>query len=355
MWAAPTQQIVKSIEVTGLKKIEKDAVLAKISSQVDQPFKSQNASTDIQNLFAMNFFVQIEVLKENLGSNEIKLIYKMTEKPVISEITFEGHSEVKTDELETQSGLKTYEVINYTKIQQGVDKLLKFYEEKGFYLVKIEPVIEDVVKNESVRVKYVITENDKVKVKKITLLGNKILKDSQIKDKLFTKEAGFFSAMSSSGSFKQEAFDQDLQVMKYIYWNEGFLQVKIDRPLVTVTPDKKSIYITYHIEEGDQYSVGDIDFSGDLLFPKSELMESVKIKDNGLFSVEVMRKDITDLQAKYGDLGYAFANVIPRYNFRDSDKKVDLVFEFEKGSKVYFGTFLSRVIQKQETKYYVVN
>ncbi len=345
VWAAPNtkpslqtgKQIVKSIEVTGLKKIEKDAVLAKINSQVGQPFKSQDASIDIQNLFAMNFFVQIEVLKENLNLNEIKLIYKITEKPVINEVVFEGHSEVKTDELEVQSGLKTYEVINYTKIQQGVDKLLKFYEEKGFYLVKIEPVIEDIVKNESVRVKYVITENDKVKVKKITLLGNKILKDNQIKDKLFTKEAGFFSAMSSSGSFKQEAFDQDLQVMKYIYWNEGFLQVKIDRPLVTVTPDKKSIYITYHIEEGDQYSVGDIDFSGDLLFPKSELMESIKIKDNGLFSVEVMRKDITDLQAKYGDLGYAFANVIPRYNFRDSDKKVDLVFEFEKGSKVYFG------------------
>ena len=346
MWAAPdkkitaqqsSQQIVKVIEVTGLKKIEKDAVLAKISSQVGQPFKSENAATDIQNLFAMNFFVQIEVLKENLNSNEIKLIYIITEKPIIAEIVFEGHSEVKTDELETESGLKAYEVINHTKIQQGVDKLLKFYEDKGFYLVKIDPIIEDVVKNESVRVKYVITENDKVKVKKITLLGNKILKDNKIKDRLFTKEAGFFSAMSSSGSFKQEAFDQDLQVMKYIYWKEGFLQVKIDRPLVTVTPDKKSIYITYHIEEGDQYSVGDIDFAGDLLFPKSELMEAIKIKDNGLFSVEVMRKDITDLQAKYGDLGYAFANVIPRYNFRDSDKKVDLVFEFEKGNKVYFG------------------
>ncbi|MFN3454233.1 MAG: outer membrane protein assembly factor BamA, partial [Pseudobdellovibrio sp.] len=107
--------------------------------------------------------------------------------------------------------------------------------------------------------------------------------------------------------------------------------------LVTVTPDKKSIYITYHIEEGSQYSVGEIDFAGDLLFSKSELYDTVQIKDSGIFSVEVMRKDIVDLQAKYGDLGYAFANVIPRYNFREDDKKVDLVFEFEKGNKVYFG------------------
>jgi len=328
--------LIDSIEIVGLKKIEKEAVLAKLFSKVGESYSQASIKKDIQNIFAMNYFVQIEALKQ-VSDMRVKLIYKIVEKPVVAEIVFEGHSEIKTEDLETQSGLKTYEVVSFNKIQSAVEKLLKYYEEKGFYLAKIDPVIEDVQKDETVRVKFVITENDKVKVKKITFIGNKQLKDSQLKERLFTKEAGFFSGLSSSGSFKQEAFDQDIQVLKYVYWNEGFLQIKIDRPLVTVTPDKKSIYINYHIEEGEQYSVGDVDFSGDLLFPKSELFEAVKIKDNGIFSVEVMRKDITDLQAKYGDLGYAFANVIPRYNFRDKDRKVDLVFEFEKGNKVYFG------------------
>lgn len=330
------KQTISEIEVLGLKKIEKDAVLAKLISKVGAGFDPQDVKQDIQNLFGMTYFIQVEVLKENTPKG-LKLIYKIVEKPVVAEIVFEGHSEIKSEDLETQSGLKTFEVVNNAKIQSAVDKLLKYYEEKGYYLVKIEPVIEDITAGETARVKFVITENDKVKVKKITFIGNKQLKDNQLKDRLFTKEAGFFSGMSNSGSFKQEAFDQDLQVLKYVYWNQGFLQVKIDRPLVTVTPDKKSIYITYHIEEGEQYFVGEVDFAGDLLFPKSELFDAVKIKDNGIFSVEVMRKDITDLQAKYGDLGYAFANVIPRYNFRDSDRKVDLVFEFEKGNKVYFG------------------
>ena len=328
--------IVRDIEIIGLKKIEKDAVIGKMVSKVGEAYSAENVKQDILNLYAMNYFVQIEVSKENTAKG-LKLIYNIIEKPTIGEIVFEGHSEIKTEDLETQSGLKPFEVVNHTKIQAAVDKLLKFYEEKGFYLTKIEPVEEDIKKGETVRVKFIITENDKVKVKKITFIGNRQIKDSQLKDKLFTKEAGFFSGISSSGSFKQEAFDQDLQVLKYVYWNQGYLQVKIDRPLVTVTPDKKSIYITYHIEEGEQYNVGEVDFSGDLLFPKSELYDAIKIKDNGIFSVEVMRKDITDLQAKYGDLGYAFANVIPRYNFRDSDRKVDLVFEFEKGNKVYFG------------------
>lgn len=330
---------ISDIQIQGLKKIEKDAVLVKLNSKIGQVFSAESVKQDIQNIYAMTFFTQVEVYK-SLSSQGLVLTYKIVEKPTVAEIVFEGHSEIKSEDLETQSGLKAFEVVNQDKIQSAIDKLLKFYEEKGFYLVKIESVIEDVVPGETVRLKFVITENDKVKVKKMTFIGNKTLLDNQLKERLFTKEAGFFSGLSSSGSFKQEAFDQDLQVLKYLYWNQGFLQVKIDRPLVTVTPDKKSIYITYHIEEGEQYQVGDVDFAGDLLFSKAELFEAIKIKDNGIFSVEVMRKDITDLQAKYGDLGYAFANVIPRYNFRDSDRKVDLVFEFERGNKVYFGDII---------------
>lgn len=336
--AASNNQLIQKIDIIGLKKIEKDAVLSKIGSVVGRKFDADLISKDIQALFRMNYFVQIEVEKENL-SNGISLIYKIIEKPIVSEIVFIGNSEIKSEDLETQAALKNFEVVNFSKIQAAVQKIEKHYEDKGFYLVKVESVIEDVQKNESVKIKFIISENDKVKVKKITFLGNEKIKDSELKNdpRLFVKEAGFFSFISSSGSYKQEAFDNDLQLLKYIYWNQGFLQVKIDRPIVTVTADKKSIYVTYHIEEGDQYNVGEIDFAGDMLFPKSELYDLVKIKDNVTFSVEIMRKDIAELQAKYGDLGYAFANVIPRYNFHEKEKKVDLVFEFEKGNKVYFG------------------
>lgn len=329
--------MIKSIDVVGQRKIEKEAIIAKLISQVGKPYSEKQVAQDIQAVFKMGFFLQVEVSQET-ATNEVSLEYRVIEKPTIAEILFEGNAELKSDELETQSGVKAFEILSNTKIKEAITKLEKFYEEKGYYLVKIEPVIEDVKKGESVRVKFVITENDKVKVKKITFLGNTKLKDSYLKGRLATQEAGYFSGMSSSGSFKQEAFERDIQILKYMYWNLGYVQVKIDRPLVTVTPDKKSIYITYHIEEGEQYFVGEVDFSGDLLFSKSELMSVVKIKDNEIFAVDVMQKDIAELQAKYGDLGYAFANVIPRYAFHEKEKKVDLVFEFEKGNKVYFGT-----------------
>ena len=342
---------ISQIEVTGQKKLEKDAILARLKSRVGEEFSESKIAEDIRILFRMGFFVQIEVYRAD-DKNQIALEFKVVEKPTITEIVFEGNTELKAEELLEQAAVKQWEILNYDKVKDSVLKLEKLYEEKGFYLVKIEPEIEPVTKDETVILKFRITENEKVKVKKITFIGNKDLKENFLKDRLFTQEAGFFSGMSSSGSFRQEAFEADLQILKRKYWNLGYLQVKIDRPIVTVTPDKKSIYITYYIEEGEQYSVGEVDFAGDVIFDKSELMSVVKIKDNGIFSVEVMQKDILDLQAKYGDLGYAFANVIPRYGFDEKEKKVNLIFEFEKGNKVYFGEI--NVVNNSKTRDKVV-
>jgi outer membrane protein insertion porin family len=349
--AEPVVQNVLNIEVIGQKKIEKEAIIARLKTKVGESYTPEKVADDIRALFKMGYFVQIEVSKD-AQTNGVNLEYKVSEKPTVSEINFEGNEEIKTEELSEQIPVKQYEILSYDKVKEAVTKIEKMYEEKGYYLVKVEPNVSEVTSDDTVTVKFTITENDKVKVKKISFIGNEKLKDSYLKDQMFTQEAGFFSGMSSSGSYKQEAFERDLQILKLKYWNQGYLQVKIDRPVVTVTPDKKSIYITYYIQEGDQYSVGEIDFAGDLLFDKSELMSTVKIKDAKIFSVETMQKDILDLQAKYGDLGYAFANVIPRYGFDEKEKKVNLVFEFEKGNKVYFGPI--NVVNNTKTRDKVV-
>src|SRR5690606_20517644 len=99
-----------------------------------------------------------------------------------------------------------------------------------------------------------------------------------------------------------------------------------------VTPDKKHIYITIRIDEGEKYSVGDVNFAGDLLFSDQELFEAIKIKRGDLFVYSVMQSDLRALQAKYGDLGYAYANIIPRTRIRDRDRLVDITYEIDKGN-----------------------
>lgn len=327
---------IAKIEVAGNRKIETDAILARVKSKVGGEYLAETIREDIQSIFKTGYFYDITVSQETHGT-QTDITYTVVEKPTLSEVTFEGNSELKTDELLEQSGLKAYEIFNMNKIREGVDKLQKFYEEKGYFLARIEPVIETVKEGETVKLTLKIKENDKVKVKQILFLGNRMLKDGFLKDRLETKEGGFFSFLSGSGSYKLDIFDRDMMRLRYVYFNEGYVQVKIDRPQVYVSPDKKSITISIRIEEGEQYDVGEIDFAGDILFPREELFESIQINKRKVYSHEVLQKDLGELQAKYGDLGYAFANVIPRTRINEKERKVDITFEFDKGNKVYFG------------------
>ena len=165
----------------------------------------------------------------------------------------------------------------------------------------------------------------------------KELTEEKLKAFMQTKEGGYFSFLSGSGSYKQDAFDRDTQLLSYVYFNEGFVKVKVERPLVYVTPDKKGIYITFRVEEGDRYNIGSIDFSGDLLFEDEELRKDLSIKSGELFSYEKLQRDIRSLTAMYGDLGYAYANPIPRTRINETDRIVDVTFDIDKGNKVYIG------------------
>ncbi|WP_374079441.1 outer membrane protein assembly factor BamA [Bdellovibrio bacteriovorus] len=336
--AAPVSSglTIKNIEVSGNRKIEKDAILTKITSKVGESYSTQHIRADVEALFKLGFFNDIEVDRQVSGK-DVTLTYKVLEKPSIVEITYEGNSEVKSEDIADATGIKAYQLLNMAKVKEAVEKVQKLYEDKGFFLAKVEAEVQILKKDETVRLVFKVRENDKVKVKKITFLGNKHLGDSQLKSKMLTQEGGFFSGLSGSGQYKQEMFERDVQILRFLYWNQGYVQAKVDRPQVTVTPDKKNIYITIRIEEGEQYDVGDVDFAGDILFPKQELYEAIKIDDNGIFAYDVLQKDISELTAKYGDLGYAYANVIPRTAFNAKDRKVNLIFEFDKGSKVYFG------------------
>lgn len=324
---------VSEVVVNGNRKVEKDAILEKIKVKAGERYESTRAREDIENIFSLGYFQYVDISTDSSH----KLIIDVVEKPSISEIEFIGNDEQKKEDVAEASGLKTYEIYNANKVKEAVEKIRKFYEDKGFLLAKIDVRTEEVKKDENVKIIFNIVENEKVKVKKITFLGNEKLKDSYLKGRIATQEMGYFTGISNSGAYKQDAFERDILILRSLYWNQGYIKVNIDRPQVYVTPDKTSLYITFRIEEGEQYAVGDIDFSGELLFSKDELLQTIQIKDSKIFAIDVMQKDILDLQAKYGDLGYAFANVNPKYTFDEREKKVNLVFDFEKGNKVYFG------------------
>ncbi|HPI41125.1 MAG TPA: POTRA domain-containing protein, partial [Pseudobdellovibrionaceae bacterium] len=225
------QGIVAEVAILGNKKIEKDAILEKLKTVVGKNLSSENLRTDILTLFKTGFFSDISVQSETMASG-VKIIFVIKEKPTLGEITFSGNSEFKSDEVLETSGLKAFEILSEIKIKEAADKIQKMYEDKGYLLVKVDYEIEDITPGQTVRLKWTILENDKVKVKKITFIGNQKFKDGELKSKIGTNEGGYFSFLSGSGQYKQEAFERDLQILRFYYYSQGYVRAKVEWPQV---------------------------------------------------------------------------------------------------------------------------
>ncbi len=328
--------VVGEIVIEGQRRIEEDAIRSRLSSQVGEAFSEDKVAADVRELFDTGFFYNVVVRKSG-PPQELTLTYEVTEKPAIREIVYRGNSEVKDEDLREASGLRVFELLDMSLVREAVEKIERLYEEKGFFLARVSHEVQEIEGAEDVRLIFDITENEKVQVRKITIIGNNSIPTSRLKSRMTTKEGGFFSFLSGSGSYRQEAFERDLQILNFLYFNEGFVQVNIDRPQVFVTPDKRSIYITIRIEEGEQFRVSSVDFIGDLLMPKEELLDAISIDDSEIFVYETLQRDREIIEAMYGDLGYAYVNVIPRPQIREREREVDLVFEIDKGNKVHIG------------------
>ena len=328
---------IESIHILGHKKIEKDAIMEKLINKVGSPLSLKAVKKEVQVLFKTGYFQDIQVSEKPGQKGGLALTYTVVERPVIASIEYKGNSELDDDELAELTKMKVFEIIDYGKITRGVSDIQKAYEEKGYYLARISYQVKK-TKTGEVKVLFKIKENDQVLVKRISFIGNKNVTSSDIKGYMLTREGGFFSSLSGSGTYKQDAFEQDIQLISLLYFNKGYVQAKVSRPEVTVTPDKKGIYISIRISEGKQFNTGEVSFSGDLLFPVEELARITSLEESKIFIYEKVQKDIKAFTAKYGDLGYAYTNVIPKTFVREKERRVDIIYEFDKGKKVYFGT-----------------
>lgn len=328
---------VGALEFIGLKRIEKDAVTNKIGLKVGQILDAASVRTDIQNLHGMGYFDEIGVSAERMEADQVRLFYEFKERPVISSVEFQGNERLSESDLKDVAKVKEWMILDVNQVREDVNLLQKHYEEKGFYLAKIRYEIIP-VKNDEVKLVYKINDYEKVRIKKITFLNNRAFSDDALKSVLGeTKEGGLFSFISSSGNFKEAAFKTDLQRLTYFYLDKGYVKFRYENPVITISDDKKWLYISIYVEEGDPYKMGDLSFGGDLLFEASELAQDVSLKKEASFSITQRNADIQRLTEKYQDLGYAFANVIPKMDIRDDTKTVDIEYQFEKGNLVYLG------------------
>lgn len=331
---------VQEIKVEGTKKVEPEAILEKLTIKKGMSLDNYTLRDDIKTIYEMKYFETVEAHRE-----KNTLIIKIKEKPIISTVKFDGNDEIGDDDLKEQIKTKEYNILDVNTIKGDIQLIQKHYEEKGFYLATAD---YELVKNEfdGLDLIFKIKEFDKVRVKKIIFLGNEEVPDSDLKVFMQTQEESLFSGLSGSGNFKEFNFQTDIEKLKYLYKTKGYLQVNIGNPEITVSEDKKWIFITIKVKEGPKFSVNNIFYNGELLFTESEMKEKANLESGDTYSEEKLRQDIQMLTEMYQDKGYAFANVLRTLQIVPGENKVDIHYSFEKGNIAYFG----KIIVKGNTK-----
>ncbi len=335
MPAIAADELIEEIVVRGNGRVESDAIVTILKTKQGDKLSDATVREDMKTLFELGYFSDLRFFKKPHGSG-ITVVIQVVEKPAITAISFEGMKEVKEEDLKDKLETKLYTIVNEGKISADLRVIEKQYADKGFYLSRVSYVLEKVGVND-VALKYVVDEGQMVQVGEVVINGNNFFSDEELIQKMASQPITRSSSYGSSSLYKDDFVKNDLGLLSYLYKDNGFAKVLVAKPNQIMDPDRNFVRITYKVEEGLQYNIGTIDVSGDLLFTKEELFKAMKLKPGALFKYSYFTKDIEMLTDKYGDLGYAYANVEPIVTFDDEKKLANINYQIEKGEKIYFG------------------
>jgi outer membrane protein insertion porin family len=327
--------MVTAIEVKGLRRIEEGAVKAKLLQKTGQPLSQEKTTEDIKLIYKMGYFDDVKVALLPFEGG-IKVIYSVKEKPTIIKVDFQGNEEFKSSDLKEKIALTAGAIADITLINENAMKLRVFYEDEGYYLAKVVPVINKTDEGEVV-VTYQINEGDKVKIREIRIENNKALSASKIKGVMRTKERGMLSFIFGTGYYKKVEMLTSVELIRELYQENGYIAIVVGEPKIQLNEDKKGMNITIVVSEGDQYKVSAVGLAGCKVYQEAELMKLVKLKEGQIYNKAVVRSDIAAISDKYSNTGYALVSVNPDIIPDKTQKLAKVVYTVSEGDKYKMG------------------
>jgi len=331
--ATSVPNVIASIDVSGNKAVEADAILERIRMRVGDKLDRMRISRDVRKLYATGFFKDISVLGV-VRPDGRHLTIKVVENPVIASLDYEGLSAVKEKDLKLRMKLKPGHIFNAPELRADITTIRKGYLKKGYYQVEVKP-IQHMRKDGRINLTMKVIEGEVTRIKRIRFIGNTFFDDQELAGVIASRTASLPAWFRDRDVFDRKRLDADRQMILQHYMNKGFLDAKVESTLLELSPDKHWFYVTFSIHEGPQYTVNSIKLSGDMVPDRNTLMKLVQLKEGELYSLEELRNSISDMTIRVGDEGYAFATVTPLFQRHPEQKTVDISLDIEKGREVY--------------------
>ena len=324
--------VIKDIRLEGLQRISPGTVFNYLPLQVGDRVDSDRTAEAIRALFKTGFFKDVRIERE--GDT---LLVALVERPSIASIDFDGNKSIETETLEEQLKLVGFEVgrvFNRPVFDRVEQELRRTYFAGGRYGVQIESTLTPLERNR-VAVRFDIAEGRVAKIKQINIVGNEVFEEDELLDLFELSTTRVWSAFTKSDQYSKQKLAGDLESLRSYYLDRGFINFNIDSTQVSITPDKKDVYITVNVTEGDEYAVSEVRLAGDLIVDENELVDLVEIRRGDVFSRKLVTATTAKLGERIGNEGYAFANVNAVPEIDESRREVALTFFVDPGKRVY--------------------
>jgi len=325
--------VVRDIQVEGLQRISAGTVFNYLPVQVGSTISEKDHPEIIRALFKTGFFSDV-----NLERRGDVLVVTVTERPAIAEVKLVGNKDISTDDLKkalTGIGLAEGRVFDRSLLDKVEQELLQQYYSRGRYGVRIKSQVQALERNR-VAITLDIAEGEVASITRINIVGNKAFSDKELLKQLQSATSGWFSFFTKDDQYSKQKLGADLESLRSFYLDRGYLKFNVESTQVSITPDKKDVYITINVSEGEPYTVQDAQLAGEFgVVPEQDLRKLITIKSGETFSRAKMTEVAKKISERLGEEGYSLANINTVPQLDDENKKVALTFVVDPGKRVY--------------------
>ena len=323
---------VRDIRVEGIQRTEAGTVFSYLPVRVGETFTDEKGAAAIKALYATGFFKDIRIEAEG-----DVLVVLVQERPAIAAVEFTGAKEFDKDQLTKalkEIGLGEARIYDKSIAERAEQELKRQYLSKGLYGVSIVTTVTPVERNR-VNITFAVDEGEVSRIRQITLVGNKVFTDKELRKAISLSTPGLLTWYTKADQYSKQKLAGDIETLKSYYLNRGYLEMQVESTQVSITPDKKDIYITINLSEGEKYTVSGVKLEGETFGREAELKSLVLLKQGDIYNGELLAESTKRISERMGNFGYAFANVNTNPELNREKKEVAFTILIDPGKRVY--------------------